>query len=77
MLTVVRVDPLGKREGGVAAMQHLESGVVWGIILLVAGALFLLDALGIKILSNAFWGILLLVAGALVLLRALGGGGRS
>jgi uncharacterized membrane protein HdeD (DUF308 family) len=54
-------------------MQHLESGVVWSIVLLVAGLLLLLDALGLEIVSNAFWGILLLVAGALVLLRAIGG----
>jgi uncharacterized membrane protein HdeD (DUF308 family) len=60
-------------------MQLLESGVVWGIVLLVTGVLLVLDALGLNIVSNAFWGILLLVAGALVLLRALGalgGGGR-
>lgn len=58
-------------------MQHLESGIVWGIILLVAGVLLVLDALGLNIVSTAFWGILLLVAGALVLLRAWGGGGRG
>lgn len=58
-------------------MQHLESGVVWGILLLVAGVLFVLDALGVQIVSNAFWGILLLIAGALVLLRALGGRNRG
>jgi uncharacterized membrane protein HdeD (DUF308 family) len=58
-------------------MQHLESGVVWGVLLLVAGLLFLLDAFGVQIVSNAFWGILLLIAGALVLLRALGGSGRG
>jgi uncharacterized membrane protein HdeD (DUF308 family) len=57
-------------------MQHLESGIVWGIILLVAGVLLVLDALGLNIVSTAFWGILLLVAGALVLLRAWGGGDR-
>lgn len=68
--------PLEGRKGGVATMQHLESGVVWGIVLLVAGLLLLLDALGLEIVSNAFWGILLLVAGALVLLRAMGGGRR-
>jgi hypothetical protein len=44
--------------------------------LLVAGALLLLNALGLEIVSNAFWGILLLVVGALVLLRELGGVGR-
>lgn len=58
-------------------MQHLESGIVWGIILLVAGVLLVLDALGLNIVSTAFWGILLLVAGALVLLRAWSGGGRG
>lgn len=58
-------------------MKHLESGVVWGILLLVAGLLLVLDALGVQIVSDAFWGILLLIAGALVLLRALGGGARG
>jgi hypothetical protein len=57
-------------------MRHLESGVVWGIVLLVAGVLLVLDALGLDVVGNAFWGILLLVAGALVLLRAWGGGDR-
>jgi uncharacterized membrane protein HdeD (DUF308 family) len=54
-------------------MKHLESGVIWGIVLLAAGVLLVLDALGVQLVSDAFWGILLLVAGALVLLRALGG----
>ena len=58
-------------------MQHLESGIVWGIILLVAGVLLVLDALGLNIVGTAFWGILLLVGGALVLLRAWGGGDRG
>ena len=57
-------------------MQQLESGVIWGILLLVAGAVLILDALGLEIVSNAFWGILLLVIGALVLLQELGGVGR-
>jgi uncharacterized membrane protein HdeD (DUF308 family) len=56
-------------------MKHVESGVVWGILLLVAGVLLVLDALGVQLVSDAFWGILLLIAGALVLLRAFGGGG--
>ena len=54
-------------------MKHLESGVIWGIVLLAAGVLLVLDALGVQLVSDAFWGILLLVAGTLVLLRALGG----
>ena len=52
-------------------MKHLESGVVWGILLLLGGLLLVLDALGVQIVSDAFWGILLLLAGALVLLRAV------
>ena len=56
-------------------MKHLQSGVIWGIVLLVAGVLVLLDALGIEIVDEVFWGILLLIVGALVLLRALGRGG--
>jgi hypothetical protein len=59
------------RERGVAAMPHLESGVVWGTVLLVAGALVILNALGVDIGLSPFFGILLLVAGALVLFRVL------
>ena len=55
-------------------MKHLESGIVWGILLLVAGLLLVLDAAGVQVVSDAFWGVLLLVAGVLVLLRAFGGG---
>jgi hypothetical protein len=36
-------------------MPHLESGVVWGTVLLVAGAVLVLDALGLEIVSEAFW----------------------
>src|SRR5215212_11797715 len=61
----------GKRERGVAAMQHLESGVVWGTVLLVAGVLVVLNALGLEIGLSPFFGILLLVAGASVLFRVL------
>jgi hypothetical protein len=61
----------GNRERGVAAMPHLESGVVWGTVLLVAGALVVLNALGLEIGLSPFFGILLLVAGALVLFRVL------
>ena len=71
------VDLRGKRSQEVLAVKHLESGVVWGILLLVAGLLLVLDALGLQIVSDAFWGILLLIGGALVLLRALGGGARG
>jgi uncharacterized membrane protein HdeD (DUF308 family) len=79
MLTVEGLARSGVAGGRrrVAALQHLESGIVWGIILLVAGVLLVLDALGLNIVSTAFWGILLLVAGALVLLRAWSGGGRG
>lgn len=59
------------------AVKHLESGVVWGILLLAAGLLLVLDAVGVQIVADAFWGVLLLIAGALVLLRALGGGSRG
>jgi hypothetical protein len=59
------------RERGGAAMPHLESGVVWGTVLLVAGALVILNALGVDIGLSPFFGILLLVAGALVLFRVL------
>ena len=52
-------------------MPHLESGVVWGTVLLVAGALVILNALGVDIGLSPFFGILLLVAGALVLFRVL------
>ena len=52
-------------------MPHLESGVVWGTVLLVAGALVVLNALGVDIGLSPFFGILLLVAGALVLFRVL------
>jgi len=61
----------GKRERGVDAMQHLESGVVWGTVLLVAGVLVVLNALGLEIGLSPFFGIILLVAGALVLFRVL------
>jgi hypothetical protein len=61
----------GKRERGVAAMPHLESGVVWGTVLLAAGVLVVLNALGLEIGLSPFFGILLLVAGALVLFRVL------
>jgi hypothetical protein len=52
-------------------MQHLESGVVWGTVLLAAGVLVVLNALGLDIGLSPFFGILLLVAGALVLFRVL------
>jgi hypothetical protein len=61
----------GKRERGVAAMPHLESGVVWGTVLFVAGVLVVLNAVGLDIGLSPFFGILLLVAGALVLFRVL------
>jgi uncharacterized membrane protein HdeD (DUF308 family) len=61
----------GKRERGVAAMPHLESGVVWGTVLVAAGVLVVLNALGLEIGLSPFFGILLLVAGALVLFRVL------
>ncbi len=52
-------------------MPHLESGVVWGTVLLAAGVLVVLNALGLDIGLGPFFGILLLVAGSLVLFRVL------
>jgi hypothetical protein len=60
------------REEGSCREPHLESGVMWGTVLLVAGALVVLNALGLEIGLSPFFGILLLVAGALVLFRCLG-----
>jgi uncharacterized membrane protein HdeD (DUF308 family) len=54
-------------------MPHLESGVVWGTVLLAAGVLVVLNALGLEIGLSPFFGTLLIVAGALMVLRALGG----
>jgi uncharacterized membrane protein HdeD (DUF308 family) len=71
MFALEAVSLPGKRERGVAAMPHLESGVVWGTVLLVAGVLVVLNALGLEIGLSPFFGILLLVAGALVLFRVL------
>jgi hypothetical protein len=67
----------GKRDRGVAAMPHLESGVVWGTVLLAAGVLVVLNALGLDIVSIAFWDLVMLVVGALMLRGALGGRARG
>jgi uncharacterized membrane protein HdeD (DUF308 family) len=65
-------------EGGeiAALMEYLQSGLVWGILLLIAGAVLVLDALGLEIVSVAFWGVVMFVVGALMLRGALGGRGR-
>ena len=65
-------------EGGqvAALMEYLQSGLVWGTLLVIGGAVLVLDALGLEIVSNAFWGLVMLVVGALMLRRALGGRGR-
>ena len=62
-------------EGGqvAALMEYLQSGLVWGTLLLIGGAVLILDALGLEIVSVAFWGLVMLVIGALMLRRALGG----
>jgi hypothetical protein len=66
-------------EGGevAALMEYLQSGLVWGTLLFIGGAVLVLDALGLEIVSVAFWGLVMLVIGALMLRRALGGGGRG
>jgi hypothetical protein len=46
---------------------------VWGTLLFIGGAVLILDALGLEIVSVAFWGLVMLVIGALMLRRALGG----
>src|SRR5829696_3139610 len=71
MFALEAVSLPGKRERRVAAMPHLESGVVWGTVLLVAGVLVVLNALGLQIGLSPFFGTLLIVAGALVLFRVL------
>jgi hypothetical protein len=71
MFALETVSLPGKRKTGEAAMPHLESGVVWGTVLLVAGVLVVLNALGLEIGLSPFFGILLIVAGALVLFRVL------
>jgi hypothetical protein len=65
-------------EGGevAALMEYLQSGLVWGTLLLIGGAVLVLDSLGLEIVSVAFWGLVMLVIGALMLRRALGGRGR-
>jgi uncharacterized membrane protein HdeD (DUF308 family) len=54
-------------------MEYLQSGLVWGTLLVIAGAVLVLDALGLEIVSNVFWGLVMLVVGALMLRGALGG----
>jgi hypothetical protein len=68
-----------RREGGevAALMEYLQSGLVWGTLLFIGGAVLVLDALGLEIVSVAFWGLVMLVVGALMLRRALGGGSRG
>jgi hypothetical protein len=51
-----RLTPEGKGKEALA-IKHLESGVIWGVVLLVAGVLLVLDAAGVQIVSDAFWGI--------------------
>jgi hypothetical protein len=58
-------------------MEYLQSGLVWGTLLFIGGAVLVLDALGLEIVSEAFWGLVMLVVGALLLRRALGGRARG
>jgi hypothetical protein len=68
-----------RRGGGevAALMEYLQSGLVWGTLLVIGGAVLILDALGLAIVSNVFWGLVMLVVGGLMLRRALGGGSRG
>ena len=68
-----------RREGGevAALMEYLQSGLVWGTLLFIGGAVLVLDALGLEIVSNVFWGLVMLVVGGLMLRGALGGRGRG
>jgi hypothetical protein len=66
----------GSRRGGgevAALMEYLQSGLVWGTLLFIGGAVLVLDALGLEIVSNVFWGLVMLVVGGLMVRRALGG----
>jgi hypothetical protein len=67
------------RGGGeiAALIEYLQSGLVWGTLLVIGGAVLILDALGLEIVSNVFWGLVMLVVGALMLRRALGGRSRG
>jgi hypothetical protein len=44
-------------------MKWLESRILWGILLILGGLLFLLQNLGILVLGNFFWVILLSLGG--------------
>lgn len=48
-------------------MKWLRSGIVWGILLILAGILFLLNALEVIQISDYFWSILLLFGGIVFL----------
>ncbi|HOT91056.1 MAG TPA: hypothetical protein PLJ78_02830 [Anaerolineae bacterium] len=51
-------------------MKHIESRTFWGIVLIAAGVLFLLQSLGLPILNN-LWPLVLSVAGMVFLYRFL------
>ena len=82
LLRVLRLElatRASRGEGGqvAALMEYLQSGLVWGTLLFIGGAVLVLDALGLEIVSNAFWGLVMLVVGGLMLRRALGGRARG
>lgn len=44
-------------------MKWLESRVFWGLLLILGGALFLLENLGVWRVGNLFWAVLLVLGG--------------
>lgn len=48
-------------------MKWLKSGIVWGVLLILAGILFLLNALNVIQISDYLWAILFLFAGIVFL----------
>jgi hypothetical protein len=48
-------------------MKWLKSGIVWGVLLILAGVLFLLNALNVIQISDYLWAILFLFAGIVFL----------
>jgi hypothetical protein len=48
-------------------MKWLKSGIIWGILLILAGILFLLNSLHVIEISDYFWSILFLFAGIVFL----------
>jgi hypothetical protein len=48
-------------------MKWLESRVLWGVLLILGGVMFLLQNLGVLPLGNLFWALLLALAGVFFL----------